>query len=148
MKSRYVCTGGHDLCYGGDSAGPECPYCERRPAGRTRRYLTGGEKANMLIRQGGRCAICAEDLTDPVEWDHSTPHAFRPERKPDQAVHRRCHRAKTARDVAGIAKAKRLHRSFVLGEKRRKRKIASRGFDKAWRRRMDGTTERREADGR
>jgi hypothetical protein len=26
----YVCTNGHDLCYGGVSAGPECPYCERR----------------------------------------------------------------------------------------------------------------------
>ena len=113
----------------------------------TRRYLTGCEKADMLIRQGGRCAICAEDLTDPVEWDHSTPHAFRPERKPDQAVHRRCHRAKTKRDIAGIAKARRLHRTFVLGVKPTRRKIASRGFDTRWRRRMNGEIERRPHDG-
>lgn len=24
----WKCTGGHDLCHGGVSAGPECPYCE------------------------------------------------------------------------------------------------------------------------
>lgn len=28
-NAEYRCTGGHDLCYGGTSAGPECPYCER-----------------------------------------------------------------------------------------------------------------------
>jgi hypothetical protein len=27
---RYVCVNGHDRCFGGASAGPECPYCERR----------------------------------------------------------------------------------------------------------------------
>ena len=27
---KYVCVNGHDLCYGGTSSGPECPYCERR----------------------------------------------------------------------------------------------------------------------
>lgn len=24
----YRCTNGHDLCYGGIHAGPDCPYCE------------------------------------------------------------------------------------------------------------------------
>lgn len=25
----YRCVNGHDRCYGGTSAGPKCPYCER-----------------------------------------------------------------------------------------------------------------------
>ncbi len=29
MGVRYKCVNGHDLCYGGVSAGKECPYCER-----------------------------------------------------------------------------------------------------------------------
>lgn len=28
----YRCVSGHDLCRGGASAGPSCPYCERVPA--------------------------------------------------------------------------------------------------------------------
>lgn len=26
-KADYRCVQGHDLCHGGTSAGPECPYC-------------------------------------------------------------------------------------------------------------------------
>jgi len=28
---EYLCVNGHDRCYGGTSAGPECPYCEIKP---------------------------------------------------------------------------------------------------------------------
>lgn len=34
--TRYVCVNGHDRCFGGVSAGPECPYCERRSPRRSR----------------------------------------------------------------------------------------------------------------
>jgi len=27
----WRCVNGHDLCYGGVSAGPDCPYCEFVP---------------------------------------------------------------------------------------------------------------------
>ena len=38
----WKCVNGHDLCYGGASAGPECPYCEKvSPSGATQRK-TGG----------------------------------------------------------------------------------------------------------
>lgn len=28
IEVKYICVNGHDRCYGGLSAGPECPYCE------------------------------------------------------------------------------------------------------------------------
>ena len=30
MSVEYKCVNGHDLCHGGASAGPDCPYCEKR----------------------------------------------------------------------------------------------------------------------
>lgn len=109
-----------------------------------RRYLTDCERFDMLAYQNGRCAVCNDDLAPgQYEFDHSVPVALGNDAKPDQAICVPCHRAKTKRDVAGIAKARRLHRSFVLGERKSKRPIPSRGFSKAWRRRMDGSVERR-----
>jgi hypothetical protein len=29
--TKWKCTNGHDRCFGGVSAGAECPYCERQP---------------------------------------------------------------------------------------------------------------------
>lgn len=98
----------------------------------------------MVERQNGLCAICDEPLgLGRTEFDHEIPHAMRPGEKPSQAIHASCHRLKSKVDLPRIKKAIRLHRTFVLGEKRAKRKINSRGFDKGWRRRFDGVCERR-----
>lgn len=109
-----------------------------------RRYLSDLEKLEMQRRQDYLCAICHEPLT-AIEYDHSTPHAFRPERKPDQAVCIPCHRAKSKQDVKSIAKARRLHRTFILGEKPKRKTIQSRPFDRRWRKRMDGSVVPRNA---
>jgi hypothetical protein len=107
-----------------------------------RSSLTLNEKILMCARQRWLCAVCNDVLHD-AEYDHSTPVALGNDAKPDQAICIPCHRLKTIRDVKAIAKAKRLHRTFVLGEKRQKRKMQSRGFDKRWSRRMSGKTVRR-----
>lgn len=119
-----------------------------------RASLTDREKAALLAKQDGLCAMCGFGLTlekHPLahpdsfaEFDHWIPVALGNEGKPDSAMHAVCHRLKTANDVKAIAKAKRLHRTFVLGEKR-KPKMQSRGFATRWRRKMNGAVERRSA---
>ncbi len=106
-----------------------------------RRALTPREKADLIAIQRGLCVFCWNELEGfAVEFDHSTPVALGNGAKPDQAIHRACHALKTKRDVKAIAKAKRLHRTFVLGERKVKRKMQSRPFDKRWSRRMNGQT--------
>lgn len=118
-----------------------------------RAYLTAKQKTALLIDQLGRCAMCGGALmraqmvdgkiarSHEAEFDHWVPVALANTGKPDTALCRPCHRKKTRKDVAAIAKAKRL--SGETGKNRRKAKIPSRGFDKRWRKRMDGTVERR-----
>jgi hypothetical protein len=109
-----------------------------------RASLTKREKAAMLLAQRGRCAECQGKLmTGAIEFDHTIPVALGNDRKPDSALCRSCHMAKTKGDVRRIAKAVRLHLTFVLGEKKRKRPIKSPGFDKRWRRKVNGETVRR-----
>jgi 5-methylcytosine-specific restriction endonuclease McrA len=106
-----------------------------------RRALTPREKSAMVERQNGLCTLCGEPFgTERVEFEHVIPVALGNDQKPTEAVHRSCHRMKTRVDRKRIAKAFRLHKTFVLGEKKHKRKIESRGFDRAWRRKMNGQT--------
>jgi hypothetical protein len=118
-----------------------------------RASLTAQEKHALVVDQGGRCAICGAGLLTAIwrdgntirtivaEYDHWVPVALANTGKPDTALCKYCHAIKTKRDVKAIAKAKRL--SGETGKNRRKAKIPSRGFDKRWRKRMDGTVERR-----
>lgn len=111
-----------------------------------RSHLTKKRKAELFLAAGGKCGICREKIMGKVEWDHIQALIFNGTNAADnwQPLHPECHRPKSAGEHRANSKAKRLHRTFVLGEKRNKRKIASRGFDRKWRRKVNGTTERRE----
>lgn len=85
-----------------------------------RKYLTKKEIAEMLLRQGGKCAAAGCESKGPFEADHSTPHAFL-SKKPDQLLCKTCHLEKTRQDVKNIAKAKRLSGETSSQYTRRKR---------------------------
>lgn len=113
-----------------------------------RRKLTQAQKAEILAAQNNRCTICGEDLFLPVEWDHVAPLSMGGADDPAniQCLHLRCHRdVKCKADARALAKAKRLERFMETGRhrNRKSRPIQSRGFDKRFRKRMDGTVERK-----
>lgn len=113
-----------------------------------RGHLTRKRKAELFLAADGRCGICREKIVGKVEWDHHLALVFGGTNANDnwRPLHPECHRRKSAIEHRANCKAKRLHRSFVLGEKRKTRKIKSRGFSKEWRRRFDGRVERREQE--
>lgn len=115
-----------------------------------RRRLTAAEKATVWARQRFRCACgCGGKLTDgPVEYDHVLPLSLCGEDAIGniEALLASCHRTKkTPADLRRLAKAKRQKRAHEegRGRARKGRPLVSRGFDRTWRRRFDGTTERR-----
>jgi len=114
-----------------------------------RRRLTPSQRAAIIERQGGLCALSGEPLEGrKVEYDHERPLSMGGEDTLDnlRAVTAEAHLAKTCGDLARLAKAKRCERFMAEGRhrKRRGRPLQSRGFDKSLRKRMDGTVERRD----
>jgi len=100
----------------------------------TRKYLTPNELRDMLMRQHGMCAADGCESEGPFEADHSTPHAW-DNKKPDQLLCVPCHKRKTRRDVANIAKAKRIANARTQYDKRKAQggsRIKSAGF-RGWR---------------
>lgn len=94
--THYVCVNGHDRCYGGTSAGPECPYCEKRPATRrqlapqrpwweTARANSDAEAETLCRRLGtGQCAaICLSHLSGSTT-DGQCPERLRVWQKADR----------------------------------------------------------------
>lgn len=99
-----------------------------------------------LERRGNRCAICGETFVDGdvIEWDHIHQIAMGGADDIDnlRPVHRSpCHIGKSKGDAAARGKTRRLS-----GEtpKRRGPKIKTRGFNRAYRKRMNGQVEKRE----
>lgn len=86
----------------------------------TRAYLTKREWDALLAAQGGKCCVEGCDSEGPFDGEHSTPNALNAG-KPDQLMCRPCHKAKTRRDVAAIAKAKRLSGATLSQYEKRKR---------------------------
>lgn len=73
----------------------------------TRAYLTTREWSALLEKQNGKCCVEGCESTGPFHGEHSTPSAF-VGGKPDQLMCVPCHKSKTRKDVAAIARAKRL----------------------------------------
>lgn len=86
----------------------------------SRGYLTSREWGVLLERQGGVCCVEGCASKGPFDGEHSTPNAFRAG-KPDQLMCRPCHKLKTRRDKAEIAKAKRLSGETLSQYEKRKR---------------------------
>jgi hypothetical protein len=111
-----------------------------------RRRLSPSARAAMLERQGGTCIVegCAE--TRGLIEEHSTPFTWTGE-LPDQLMCVAHHKAKTRRDIANIAKAKRLNGATSSQESRRKKRgfalLKGRGFDRSLKKKMNGEVIRR-----
>jgi len=124
----------------------------RRPAWiKPRKAIPRGLRERILDRAAGLCECCGERLGEmnQPEIDHIKPQALGGTDDEDnlQVLGRHCcHVAKSAEDTRSIAQADR--KSGRSGQwARRKRRggsmIKSRGFDKRFRRKMDGTVEQK-----
>lgn len=98
-----------------------------------RASLTKNERKAMVERQGGLCFTWG-CTNAPEIAEHFTPVALGNDQKPDCLLCKPCADAKTKRDIAAIAKVKRLQR----GPRASKRPIPSRGFDKRFKKKLDG----------
>jgi len=85
-----------------------------------RGYLTKREWDALLLAQGGKCCVEDCESTGPFHGEHSTPNVWKAG-KPDQLMCIPCHRRKTKRDLAAIAKAKRLNGTTLSQYEKRKR---------------------------
>lgn len=115
-------------------------------AGTPRTTISRKRRDEILERQGRICPACNEPLessempsgvdgvpgwtlTGPFEIDHVIPIELggsASELSNLQALHPDCHKAKTKRDVAAIAKTKRLAKKHFEG--RKPSRMRSRGF--------------------
>lgn len=101
--------------------------------------------AAELARRGNRCAICGEPFADgdKIEWDHTHQLAMGGADEVDnlRPAHGACHLGKSRADAAARGKVRRL-----TGQTRKRRgpKIRTRGFNRAFRKRMNGQVEKRE----
>ena len=103
-----------------------------------RRSIPGRIRAEIMLRQEGRCADCGTRLIlGFFVFDHRPPLALRDEADDVNDPHRlaaicwTCNEQKTPKDIKAIAKAKRLatkHQDFLerQGEKVPGRKVPSR----------------------
>lgn len=110
-----------------------------------RKALPKAVQLEIFDRSRGICEASDCDNAGK-EIDHIIPQACGGSNEPEnlQLLCRHHHQKKTADDLQRIAKADRQgRRSGRQKEGRRKQKIQSRGFNKSWRKRMDGTVERR-----
>lgn len=101
-----------------------------------RRRLSQTQKAEIIARQDGRCALSGEPLAGRVvEFDHEIALELGGEDSLDnlRAVTAEAHKEKTRQDVKDIARAKRRARFMAEGihRKRKGRELKSRGFAKA-----------------
>ena len=102
-------------------------------AGCTRAVIPRRTKAEILLRQTGRCADCCARLdVERIIFDHRPPLVLRePGSDPNDpdwlaAICIRCDRLKTSRDLVEIAKAKRLAADHAAYEQRMAAKVCGR----------------------
>lgn len=121
-----------------------------------RRKLTRRQKAEIVKKQNGQCIDCGTKLqVGEIDFDHRKERRMavdeadaieREQLSNFAAICSTCHLAKTAEWSKIHAKAER--QGMRKGQQARRRagktqKIQSPGFSKTWRRKMDGTVERR-----
>lgn len=109
-----------------------------------RRSFTAAQRKTVFDRQNGLCAASGAPLTgDRWQIDHIIPLALGGTHETSnwEGLSFAAHAKKTARDIAAIAKAKRLAGEIKNGET--KNPIRSRGFDKTKTRGFDGKVRER-----
>lgn len=111
-----------------------------------RREFPAKVKQAAYERSGGHCESCTAPLSPGhIHYDHVIPDGLGGEPVLDNCacICSACHGRKTAKqDVPRIAKAKR-QRADHIGAKSKTRRPMPGSRASGWKRRMDGTTERR-----
>jgi MOSC domain-containing protein YiiM len=110
-----------------------------------RRYLTKREKAEVCLRQNGKCGLCADRLrSGTIEYDHRIPLAAGGTNDLEnfEALCTPCHRDKTKLDVRDIAKVRRL--SGETGQQKRRSEKGSGLMNSKWKRTIGGKAVLRE----
>lgn len=99
-----------------------------------RRRLTGKARLALLTAHNSRCHICGGAIEPGQRWEveHVIPLAMGGDDEPGnmRPAHSKCHQAKTAKNIADIAKAKRTQIAHRGAKAPPKVKIKSRGFQK------------------
>ncbi|MEM9494677.1 MAG: HNH endonuclease [Pseudomonadota bacterium] len=114
-----------------------------------RRTFTPMQKAKLFMRSKGRCDICKEKVKGTwIAGHYSIPHALGgPTTLENGRVEcRQCARQTHAEDTTTVAKTKRMEKKFKegRGRKRKGEKLKSRGFDRRWKRKLNGKAELRD----
>ena len=109
-----------------------------------RASLTKNERAALVRAQGGLCFTWGCDGR-PEIGEHFTPVAMGNDQKPDCLLCRDCAARKTKRDIANIAKVKRLRNGKTQYDKRKAKgsKLRGRGFDKTKSKKFSGKVVKR-----
>lgn len=115
-----------------------------------RRSLTRNQRIRIFDAHGGRCHMCGAKIQVGDKWEvsHVTPLAMGG--ADDEAnmapAHYRCHRDHTAKvDVPWIAKTIRQRAAHIGAKPKAKRPMPG-SRQSPWKRRLDGTIERRHAN--
>ncbi|BAQ18356.1 HNH endonuclease [Methyloceanibacter caenitepidi] len=114
-----------------------------------RKTLTRKQKADIFVREDGICHICGERIDavkEPWHADHVIPRAISgkdtlEEYKP---AHLDCHGEKTSQDRKDIAKCDRIRADRLGVPKTRKGRPLPGTKASGWKKRMDGSVERRD----
>jgi len=113
-----------------------------------RRRRTQNQRAQIFLAHKGVCAICELRIQPSEKWhlDHEAALEISADDSDDnlRPVHEACHKAKTAGDKAAIAKSNRVRAKHLTGRgKARKGPPMPGSRDSHWKRKVDGTWERR-----
>ena len=98
-----------------------------------RPYFSKKERARLFALRNGVCYLCKtriDGTREAFEVEHEIPWEISRDNSDDnlQLAHVRCHKVKTAKDVADIAKVKRIHDKFHGFHPKSRARIPSRGF--------------------
>ncbi len=118
-----------------------------------RKPLTRSQLATLILSQEGRCKACGERLDfakkGQVVDEHLCPLAEGGTNETEnRALYcKPCATAKTIKEAPARAKSKRIAEGRTQADRRAQRgpQIKSRGFDTRYRKKMNGTTVRRDA---
>lgn len=96
------------------------------------------ERVRLFELHRGACHLCDQKIQVGETWEleHIVPWEFTRDDSDDNVkpAHVKCHKVKTASDVAAIRKADRIHAKHIGAYPKSSARIQSRGFSKTRRR--------------
>lgn len=100
----------------------------------SRKRFSARERTRLFALHKGKCHLCKQPIQVGEKWDleHVIAWALTRDDSDDNVkpAHVRCHKPKTARDVAAISKADRIHAKHIGAWPKSKARIPSRGFQR------------------